>query len=113
MQEKEAATDGHATETVGWIAIELGTTTTADGHNVDVASASGDYLPTTTAYTQAVNRLFPTALIDLASANDEDGCGVRNVAADHLDVTFVVEEERSLDDETDHGTEAICIFLAE
>jgi hypothetical protein len=113
MQEEEAAVDGHATETVGWIAIEMGATTTADGRDLEITSATGDHLPATLGYAQPVNRRFPTTLVDMTTTNEEDPCGVRHVAMDNWGITFVVEEEQSLDAETAHGTENVCIFLAE
>jgi hypothetical protein len=49
----------------------------------------------------------------MTTTNEEDPCGVRHVAMDNWGITFVVEEEQSLDAETAHGTENVCIFLAE
>ena len=98
---------------MGWIVVEVGTATTTAGRKLEIVEATGSHLPTVVGFVQSFARRFPTMLADLASSNDEDTCGIRHIDIGRRDVTLIVEEEQSLDAEMDHGTEEICLFLAD
>jgi hypothetical protein len=59
MDEEEAKTDGHITETLGWIAVEPGSGTTGDGRAVAVGQTTANHQPVATPLGLSANRQFP------------------------------------------------------
>jgi hypothetical protein len=113
MQEMESLTDGHTAETLGWIAIEQGTGTTADGRNIETLSIEASDIPTSFGFSQTFDRRFPVMLQSLSSTWGEN---TAVAAQEYLTVDAVdvyVREETSADLEVAHTTEDISVFVAE
>jgi hypothetical protein len=109
MDEEEAVRDGHATETVGWIALSRGMGTTTDGRSVVVDRVSATDQPAL--FTFGVDRRFPLLVGDVTSTVGQDPFVLRyqNLTS----VELFLAEERSLDSEVSHLQEDVSVFLAE
>ena len=114
LQEEEAAiADGRAPESVGWIAVEMGTGVTSGGRGIEILATSADDEYSTTHFTSSTTRAFRTVVADMANAIGWDPATIRhdNLAKDAIDL--LVQEETSMDPETNHTAEGICLFVAE
>ena len=114
LQEEEAAiADGRAPESVGWIAVEMGTGVTAGGRLIEILAASAGDEYSTTHFTPSTARAFRTVVADMANALGWDPATIRhdNLARDTIDL--LVQEETSMDPETNHTDEEVCLFDAE
>ena len=52
-------------------------------------------------------------MTDAATTHEEDTCSPRYTTLSHLGTTVLLQEEQSLDPETSHAIEELCVFLAE
>lgn len=108
LSEEEAATDGHGTETLGWIAIAPGSGRTVDGRRVEVGF--------TTAGSQATETAFgfsPQVVVaDVVSVFEADPVTLRYGTLQRALIELSLQEEKSLDRETSHGFEDIATFAA-
>jgi UDP-2,3-diacylglucosamine pyrophosphatase LpxH len=106
VQEEEAG-DDHATEQIGYVAVEPGT-----GSNDGTAFEAGLTADTVTDSTHTIwwsndYDSTPAFVADLASYDGLDPAGLRYGILDQYGVDVYVEEEQSADDETDHYTERV------
>ncbi|MDJ0610037.1 MAG: FG-GAP repeat protein [Kiloniellales bacterium] len=113
MQEEQATGDFHISETIGWIAIERGATTTTDGRDVLVFDGAATDQPTAIPFGQVFNRRFPVLLGDIASTAGGDPVFMRYQNLTPSSVQLFLQEEQSFDAETDHVLEELSIFVAE
>ena len=114
LQEEEASiADGRAAESVGWIAVDMGTGVTADGCLIEVLMGTAYDEYSTVQFTPSTARAFRTVVADMASAFGWNTATVRhdNLGRDKVDL--LVQEEQSKDDEMDHLDEDVCLFVAE
>ncbi len=112
MDEQELFLDGHATETLGWIAIEPGLSITADGRRVEALVTQIDATRVTVPYTKVTHR-HPTVLGDVDSAFELDPVSLRYASPTNQQIRLRLAEEQSLDAETDHLLEDVGLFVAE
>lgn len=112
MEEEEALRhSGHATEKVGWLALESGTGDLGDiqyqaGHTEELVNHRG--------YTLNFDSNFdsePSLFASIASFNGGDSAGLRYKNLDNKHVRIILEEDRSLDSEIAHVNEVVD-FLA-
>ena len=112
MEEEEALrSSGHATETVGWLAIESGEGSWGElgyqaGHTANVVNHQGYDLNFTQSFDSE-----PYLFASLASFNGGDSAGLRYGNLDNSLVNIIVEEDQSKDSEISHVNE-IVDFLA-
>ena len=112
MDEQELNEDGHAAETLGWIAIAQGAATTSDGRRIEAFFDGADDHFATVDFT-ATHHRHPTIVTDIASSRGMDPVFPRY--ANPTDSQFQVKlaEERSQDAETTHTVEDISVFVGE
>jgi hypothetical protein len=115
LQEEEGADNTHAAETVGWIAIEPGSTSTANGQRLDVM-----VLPTAMGSKTAKLKFetpyrssSPVVIGDLSSCNEGDPglLRIKKLLPNMLQLFF--QEEKSADKEGNHAMEDLSLFIAE
>ena len=112
MEEEEALRlTGHDSETIGWLAMESGQGSWGDlnyqaGNTGDEVTSRWHTLDFAEEFTDS-----PHLLASLASYDGADSAGIRfrNLYSDSVQISL--EEERSLDSETNHTTESVD-FLA-
>ena len=112
MEEEEALQhSGHATETVGWLAIESGS---GSWSGLDYQAGSTgteiDHTWDTVTFGQTFDEA-PNLLASLSSYNGSDSAGLRYKNLGSSSVRLMVEEDRSLDSEIGHVNESVD-FLA-
>jgi hypothetical protein len=113
LQEQEAADGVHASETVGWLAIEVGAGSA--GGLLFEAGVTADEV-THEWHAVSFTQSFSSAPVFLSGLQTFDGGDTatlrcRNVAAGGAEV--FIEEEDSRDDETDHTTEVVGYLALE
>jgi hypothetical protein len=113
MQEEEALSDWHTTETLGWIAIEKGVGASSDKRSIRVLDGFTDDRSTVIDFDQSFRRRFPILIADMTTTHEADPCTLRYEDITSSDVTVYLQEEQSQDTEVTHGLERISIFLAE
>jgi len=115
MQEEEAAVDdARAMETLGWIAIEMGNTTTPGGRYIETLMHAVDEAYRVVHFTPAnPNRRFRTVVADIDSSFGGDPASTRHDGLGRNRVKLMVQEEQSMDDEMNHPFEDVCVFVAE
>jgi len=113
MQEQESNTDGHSKEVLGWIAIQKGIGLTDDGRRIQVLGATTNHLPTKIPFAPVMKRRLPVLIDDLSSSFDYDPAVAAQTGLTPTQVQISVQEEQSMDPETDHGFESISVFGAE
>ncbi|MDJ0610904.1 MAG: S8 family serine peptidase [Kiloniellales bacterium] len=113
MSEEEAKTDGHAIETLSWIAVERGSGMTTDGRAVSVFNDSASSQPRQVPFGQTFDRLFPVFVGDISTTRGVDPVFLRYRSLTPSSVQLFLDEEESFDAETTHTSETISIFLAE
>ncbi|NOY62135.1 MAG: hypothetical protein GXP10_03075 [Gammaproteobacteria bacterium] len=113
MQEQESLSDGHGTETLGWIAIEKGTGTSKDERRFEVTDTSTSHNTTLLSYSQSFRRRFVTVLGDMSTTNGIDPATVGVASESANDTEFFIREEQSLNAEINHYFEGISVFAAE
>lgn len=113
LQEEEADTDGHAAETVGWIAVQRGRGVTEDGRLVKVFDAEADSLLRTVSFGEVLRGRFPVLVGQVASAIGRDPVELHYASLAPDAATLFLQEERSRDSETNHGLEDVSLLVAE
>ena len=113
MTEEEARTDGHGTETLGWIAIERGKGVTTDNRRVtvfnDSASSQAGFVP----FGQNFRRVFPVIAAEVITSNEPDPVFPRYRNLTSRSMQLFLREEESFDSETTHPSETVSVFVAE
>jgi hypothetical protein len=107
LQEQENKNDGHGAETVGWIAIEKGSTT-YDGRQIQVGSKYGSN-NVFTFDAKAASRI-PVVISSLSSFRGTDTAWSGTHSLIQTQVTTKVYEEQSRDDETGHTQETMSVI---
>jgi serine protease AprX len=111
MQEEEAQMKtGHATETLGWMAISSGSGSWS-GNNYQ-AGTSGDRVTdawSTLNFSEAFDQT-PQLLASIGTFDGADSAGLRYQNLSRNGVELKVEEETSLDVETSHTSEDVNFF---
>ena len=114
MEEEEANEgSGHATETIGYLAIEPGVG--ESGGFTYYADNTGDAVGSNWSEVD-FNGLFddaPQVLAGISSYDGFDPAGLRSRNLDPTGVNFKVEEEQSVDDELSHTSETVDYLLIE
>jgi len=115
MQEEEAGVDDErAAEVLGWIAVDMGSTTTPSGRYIEILMREVDEAYRIVHFTPAnPDRRFRTVVSDMDSTFGDDPADLRHANLGRNRVSVMVQEEQSLDVETDHPLEEICVFVAE
>jgi len=114
LQEEEASiVDARAAESVGWIAVEMGTGVSADGRLIEILSSTAGDEYSTTQFTPSTARAYRTVVADMANIHGGDPATIRHAALSRNRVSLVVQEETSMDAETNHVDEEVCLFVAE
>ena len=111
MQEEEAKGDGHLPETLGWIAIEKGSTSGLKRNFTVLGGTVGDD-PTRIPFSP-VDRQFPVIIADVNSFRGFDPVTLRYRRLTQVSVDLLLQEEQSFDAETRHTSESVSIFVAE
>jgi hypothetical protein len=107
LQEQETLNDGHDTETVGWIAIEKGSTTYND-RDVQVSSRYGSNSVFT--FDSKTAARYPAVLSSLSSFRGTDTAFAGTRALNQTQVYSKVYEEQSREDETGHTQETMSLI---
>ena len=113
MDEEESKADGHIGETLGWIAIEPGTTSTSDGRALDVFFTSVDHQLTSVPYAGTTPHRYPSVVADIDSAYGGDPVFLRYGNPTSSQISLKLAEEQSQDAETGHVLEDVGVFAGE
>jgi hypothetical protein len=114
LQEEEASiVDARAAESIGWIAVDVGTGVSADGRRIEIFSTTVGDKYGTTQFTPSADRAFRTVVADMADVHGGDAAAIRHANLGRNRVSLVVQEETSTDAETNHPDEEVCLFVAE
>ncbi|MEC8554359.1 MAG: Ig-like domain-containing protein [Planctomycetota bacterium] len=114
MQEEEAADGIHATESVGYVAIDLGTGTSGDVFmNAVVSGDTVTHRDTTINFGSIGGSSSPVILSDMQKRDGRDTATVRHRAQTSTSVTVFIEEEASRDRELRHTTEVVGVLALE
>jgi hypothetical protein len=113
MDEQESKSDGHTNETLGWIAIEQGSATTAEGRKLQVFFKQLNDQRTVVPYPAATAHRYPTAITDVDSTYGADPVVLRYVNPTNLQIELRLEEEKSKDAETSHALEDVGVFVGD
>ncbi len=113
MYEEESRTDGHANETLGWIAIETGSSTTSDGRRLQVFFDRINQQATTVSFPSPSNHRIPTVVGDVDSTYGGDPVSLRYTNPTNTQIELMLSEEQSLDAEVSHVMEDIGVFIGE
>ena len=116
LEEEEALkTTGHASEDVGWLAIEPGLSTDTDGDTTILAGQTGDSV-TDKWSNISFNDLFdstPQLMAGISSYDGADPSGLRYRNLTNNAVEIKIEEDQSYDSETGHTTEVVDFLAVE
>ena len=110
LQEQESLSNGHASEVVGWIAIEKGNTD-IDGRSIEVTTAYGANKVVN--FNKLSSNKHPVVVTALASFRGADTAYAAHRALSSSKVSAYVQEEQSRDSELGHTSETISIFIAD
>lgn len=113
MDEQESKSDGHVTETLGWIALQRGSATTRDGRRLQVFTTELSDLLTTVAYPTATSHRHPSVVADITSSYGPDPVFLRYANPSNTAIRLKLAEEQSEDSETSHVLEDVGIFVGE
>ncbi|MEC3862104.1 hypothetical protein VK792_12490 [Mesobacterium sp. TK19101] len=103
MQEEEAGNGGvHATETLGWVALDAGTSNIA-GFQLSAWQAGGVTDATTTLNTPVAHESPVDFIANLSSFRGADPVWARGTASTNSSVSLSAEEDDSSDSETLHN----------
>ncbi|MDX1654927.1 MAG: S8 family serine peptidase, partial [Candidatus Competibacteraceae bacterium] len=112
MQEQESG-GSHASETLGWIALEYGSGETSDGRRIKVFDTVVDHNPLQVTFGQSFRRSFPTIVADINGVAGSNTVKVAQTGLTWSSVELFLQEEQSADAETVHIPETVSIFVAE
>ncbi|MDQ2695760.1 MAG: S8 family serine peptidase, partial [Pseudomonadota bacterium] len=113
MQEQEANSDGHAAETLGWIAIGAGSGATETHRRLEVARLQAGHQPVAFTFAQPSARLFPVLLGNLSSTDGANPATAAQAGLNRLRVQLYVQEENSVDAENSHVPEILSVLVAD
>jgi len=113
MFEQEGRADGHATETVGWIALEQGSGVTRDDRLVTAFTVLADHQSRRVELGPVMAIKNPAIVASVASAHGNDPVEVRLPSRDASGLELFLEEEQFFDEETFHVFENVAIFAAD
>ncbi len=109
LQEQESFySDGHAEETVGYLAIEKGSNKSNGSHTIDVGETSNSY--THSIGSQSFGTTFsatPALIVKMATRDGADASNVRTTSISNSSFSAYIDEESSRDSEQSHTTEAL------
>ena len=92
MDEQESKADGHVGETLGWVAIKPGTTTTSDGRALDVFFTSVDHRLTSVPYAGVTPHRYPSVIADIDSTYGADPVFLRYANPTNSQITLKLAE---------------------
>ena len=114
MQEEEVADGTHATETVGFIAIDTGSATSGTvSMNAVLTGDTVRHTDTTVNFGSIDGTANPVILSDMQKRDGSDTATVRHRSQTSTSVTLFVEEEGSRDSELNHTTEVVGVLALE
>lgn len=113
MQEEEGRANGHAEETLGWVAVEPGRGSASGGRALAVLEARADHAGAHVPFAETLRGRFPFLVGQVASSRGEDPVELRYRTLGAEGVELFLQEERSWDLETAHTVEALSILVAE
>ena len=109
LQEQESFySDGHAEETVGYLAIEKGSNKSNGSHTIDVGETSNSY--THSIGSQSFGTTFsatPALIVKMATRDGADASNVRTTSISDSSFSAYIDEESSRDSEQNHISEAL------
>ncbi len=111
MQEEERSDGWHTSESIGWIAIEVGQTTIGS-RKIKVFSSSANSSTTQINFGTSLSS-NPVVVSDISTTNGLDPCFIRFAEVTPTYIKVFLAEEKSLDTETWHTTENISLFVAD
>ncbi|MBL4589987.1 MAG: type I secretion C-terminal target domain-containing protein, partial [Alphaproteobacteria bacterium] len=109
IEEQENFGTGHATETIGWIAIDNGGSV-ANGFLVGETSNSVTHSTTTVNFGSSFASNSPVVLIDMQTEDGGDTAVSRGITISSSSISFNIDEETSRDAETNHTTEVVGYY---
>jgi hypothetical protein len=113
LQEEEADSDGHAVETVGWIAVQRGRGLTADGRVLKVFDTMTDSALRLVSFDEVLGGRFPVLVGQVTSVLGADPVELHYASLAPDGAVLFLQEEQSLDAETDHILEDTSLLVAE
>jgi hypothetical protein len=113
MDEQESKADGHIAETLGWIAIEQGSGTTAAGRKLEVFFEQLNDILTPVVYPSPTSHRHPTVISDVDSTYGGDPVFLRYANPTNTQIELRLTEEQSSDTETTHVMEDVGVFSGE
>ncbi len=109
LQEQESFySDGHAEETVGYLAIEKGSNKSNGSHTIDVGETSNSF--THSIGSQSFGTTFsgtPALIVKMATRDGGDASNVRTTSISDSSFSAYIDEESSRESEQNHTTEAL------
>ncbi|QNI94086.1 putative cadherin domain-containing protein [Synechococcus sp. A15-127] len=101
-----------ASELVGWLAIESGTSSFGESNKLDANISSSNVSSTGTDIAYSSNFSTPNALFaKIATHNDPDTGAARIVSQSDTGFRVLVDEEQAGDSETTHGNENVAYIV--
>jgi|GEM_PF-6694020 len=107
VQEEEGNDGSHANETVHWIAIEPGSGTATGGIPIRVASTANAVTQAFFSIAFGATVVNPVLIADMQTFDGADTAALRHRNLSTTGVEVKVEEEQSLNTETNHTTEVV------
>ncbi|PLX92969.1 MAG: hypothetical protein C0621_08445, partial [Desulfuromonas sp.] len=111
MQEQESKNDGHASEMIGWVAIDKGTAT-VNGRSLHVVDTQTTDTATATTLPSTARRT-PFILGAMQTTIGGDPSVLRSQNFGKTSVDLKIQEEKSADAETTHAAEDISLMVVE
>ncbi|MDB2526693.1 cadherin-like domain-containing protein, partial [Mariniblastus sp.] len=114
FNEEEVADGVHATETVGYIAIDQGTAVSGDTTlNAVTTGNTVTHQTSTVSFGNIGGATAPVILSDMQTRDGGDAASLRHRSQTSTSVTVWVEEEQSKDSELNHTTEVAGVLAME
>ena len=113
MDQQELQTDGHTTETLGWLAIETSKTLVLDKLKLHAAFAIVDSVLDTTYYPFTTEHRYPSIIGQVSTVHELDPISLQYVDPNGDSVLLRLVEEQSYDTELDHVLEEVGLFIGE
>jgi serralysin len=113
LEEDEAQTTSHGTETIGWLAVEAGQGVW-DGHNYEFNQTANAV--THSWYQVTFGQSFgqtPRFIATIGTYDGADNSGLRYTNLTTAGVQIKIEEDTTLDSETGHTTEVVHFLTIE
>ena len=109
LQEQESFySDGHAEETIGYLAIEKGSNKSNGSHTFDVGETSDsfDHSPRSQSFGTTFSDT-PALIVKMSRRDGGDASNVRTTSISNSSFSAYIDEESSRDSEQSHTTEAL------